>query len=685
MGLEAFHISPDDVEYMYCLPHSLPYFMEEEVNRIPARWISNGETLNNTFSLITSDVTYSLSIVPPDYRLSNEFNPDVARDYYVYFGKDEEPVEVPLFAKANLQENNEIIHSAGSILAIANHFSAVRQGEPVKRQFIVHVTRETGQYTTGRHIGQFMAYVPYEKEINSMDLYVKSMDYLLENQHIFNRSKEHGNNFWGSVHSRTGAAFGNGTAYYAMYGNSFSMAALNQYAKMGQWKEQYQNRLDGVQQFLTNSNIQNKDGSYWSMLALGHGKFGYADQAYREWVQTHATAWVCYYLLESYEISGDKEVFDAARRGISWLVQQQNDEGWFPKYFDKGKPSKDKQGDIGWNALAFFKAAELNVMPENVITSDQLVQRGLKAVDWICDSLVQTKKFFGSFEDVGGVVDSYASTVCARAAIKAFEASQDPKYRDAANHMLTISLAWVSSDFNPRAEIEKSWAQDKQWQPAYGHVESTVCYYPCSYTLPLIYLAATEYAMIAPEKERHFWIQLARNMSHMYAFLNQNPESETVNGMEWRLFPFLVFSEWGNSQTCWSILEFLMNRVHLQYPQIVFTADLQTHINSEKVNLIINKLNEDAYCTVDPDVDYLVMKSQEGDRIYLALLAEGTNSERHVRLGESLFKTVCGDCNNFELFDATNYRSLGKYSRKNLIDGVKVRVDQAIILEVRRV
>jgi hypothetical protein len=680
MGMEVFNILPGEVKNIYCLPFSLPYFRKENENRIPDRWISNGETLNNTFSLITAEATYSLSVVPSEFRLDNKLNADAAQDYLVYFGIDEERIDTNSFTIEKSAENEKYINNAGSILVKVNHPFEVKKGDTIQRQFIIHVSKETGQYTTGKHIGEYMAYVPYKKECNSMDLYLKSMDYLLENKNSWNTSDQYGDNYWGAVHSQTGAPFGNGTAYYAMYGNSFSIAALNQFSKMGSLKEQEQKRLQGVKQFLTTSGIQNKDGSYWSMMSLD-GEKDYVDQAYRKWIQTHATAWICYYLLESYEITGDVEILSAARKSLAWLIRKQRTDGSFPKYIDNGKDSKENQGDIGWNALAFFKAAELKVMPENNFTSEQLVQHGIKAVDWICDSRIQEKRFYGSFEDVGGVVDSYASTVCARAAIKAFQLTNDEKYLNAGKSILTISLAWVTCDFNKRGDKD-SWAKDKEWQPAYGQVESTTCYYPCSYTLPMLYLASTEYAGIAPEKEKLFWLKIARNMSHLSKFFNHDVNSASVNGMEWRLFPFLVFSEWGNSQTCWAILESLMNRFHLRFPGIGFTADLKAKIDGENVKLIINTRQEGAYCIVDPEVDYLVMKSQETNKAYLALLAEGTATERVIRFGEDLLATICGNCEQFHLFDPVNHRSLGVYSKQELILGIKIFVDQSIILEV---
>jgi hypothetical protein len=76
------------------------------------------------------------------------------------------------------------------------------------------------------------------------------------------------------------------------------------------------------------------------------------------------------------------------------------------------------------------------------------------------------------------------------------------------------------------------------------------------------------------------------------------------------------------------------------------------------------------------------MKSQETNKAYLALLAEGTVTERVVRFSKDLLATISENCENFHLFDAIDHRSLGMYSKQELIYGINIFVDQSTIIEL---
>ena len=125
-----------------------------------------------------------------------------------------------------------------------------------------------------------------------------------------------------------------------MYGNSFTVAAFNQYARSVGETPEKNYRLRGPRRFLLKTAVQNPDGSYWSMLPLDD-KTGYVDQAYRKWIETHATGWIAYYLLTAYEIGGDKEYLAAAQKALKWLASIQKDDGSFPKVF------RERQAECG--------------------------------------------------------------------------------------------------------------------------------------------------------------------------------------------------------------------------------------------------------------------------------------------------------------------------------------------------
>lgn len=53
----------------------------------------------------------------------------------------------------------------------------------------------------------------------------------------------------------------------------------------------------------------------------------------------------------------------------------------------------------------------------------------------------------GSFEDVGGISDSYCPSISARAFIAAYRVTGNRHYLDIAKEILSVSLSWVTTDF----------------------------------------------------------------------------------------------------------------------------------------------------------------------------------------------------------------------------------------------
>ena len=323
-----------------------------------------------------------------------------------------------------------------------------------------------------------------------------------------------------------------------MYGCSFSIAALSQYAVLNGLDPHALDRLEeGPARILTATDVLTPSGAYWSMKDVDKGTL--VDQADRPWIETHATGWIAYYLLETFQMGGDKRFLATAEKNLKWLASVQNPDGSFPKYFESGKPSQEKQGDPAWNALAFLKAHELGV----AVPGGDLLRRGTTALAWLMSNPLKIGRFYGSFEDVGGVTESYSSSVSAHAFMAAYRATGKEKYLQAAKAALSVSLAWISCDYGPM-ETANSWNLAQAAQPAYGQVESVTCYYPCSYTLPMLYLAACEVANASRGDERLHWLQIVRQFSHLDVFFSDSTGTKARFGMEWRAAPFLVFPEW---------------------------------------------------------------------------------------------------------------------------------------------
>jgi len=667
LGIDAFNLASEQVRKIYCLPQSVPHLLDGDAEKAPIGLIANANTWNNTFSLITDFATYSVSILPPEFRLDCKLDHAAAKDYLVGFR--------PHPDKNHKDEISDVSPKDGSILLVANHNRPVKNGEIVTRRFLLSVTPNRGGYTTGYHIAQFMSLAGYHRKCNSLELYRKSMAYLLDNPNCYVRYDKHGENFMGSNQSGDGKGYGNGFCYYAMYGNSFTMAAFHQYARSLGESAAENARLKGPSQFLLKSSVQNPDGSYWSMLPLDD-KTGYVNQAYRKWIETHATGWIAYYLLTAYEISDDKECLASARKALKWLAAIQKDDGGYPKYFENGKPSTELQGDCAWNALAMFKASQLKIDVEKI----DFKARGLKTVDWICRGPLKECRFQGSFEDVGGVVDSYCSSVSAKAAIAAFEQTKEEKYLTAAEQMLSVSLAWVTCDYASRRD-QQSWNAKLAWQPAYGHVESTTCWYPCSYTLPMAYLVASDLGRYRQGERAEVWTQVARCLPLLESYLREDDKTKCKWGMEWRIFPFLVFSEWGNSQTCWATLEIYKNRAERAVPGLRFDAQLRARIDGQTATIFAPKWGKPGpgpLLEIDANVDPLVLKAEGGD-LFIILLAEGHAINDKLKFIAIADRLPASKCTVTNVLDKS---LLGSFSKEQLRAGIPMIFKNVQVLKI---
>ena len=519
---QFYNLPPDSVTDRYCLPFSLPYLRDRKLNVIPDRYVSNAETNNNTFSLITGDGTFSVSILPDESRMNTVCDAAEADDYAV-----------------------ALYESEGAVRFRGMFGKNLTAGKTVGRRFLLS-SREncSGTFETGYHVGEYMNLVHYPYDIDLDVLYDRSMDYLLHNQYAYWKISDDGTSeFYGSVHSGTAEAYGNGNAVYAMYGNSFSIAALNQYLESHPDDPAARERLSSVEKFLFDSDVRTPEGAFWSMLDLMDGK-GYVDQAYRKWLETHATAWITYYILEAYEISGNQRYRTEAEKSLVWLLSVQRADGSFPKYFEEGEPSGESLGDIAWAALAFMNASRLGLGVE-------FRQAAMKALDWMEKNVVQTRMYCGSFEDVGGVNDSYCPSVTARAFISAYSLTGDGHYLDLARKSLSVSLAWMTTGYTSAGYT--TYDESRRIKPGYSQIESVTCYFPCSYTLPMMYLACTEMGKLTKDnpKESRYWLGIADNFIGISDFMFEGTECRY--GMEWLSAPFLVFSEWGNMQLCWAI------------------------------------------------------------------------------------------------------------------------------------
>lgn len=663
-GLSFFNLPTSEIKDKYCLPLSLPFLRADSLNVVPDGFIANKETFNNTFSLITEGETYSVSILPPSFRLNSQRDSVASvNEYLVGFN--------PAKNKAT-----GINPQDGSITFVSNHNYYISKGEKITRQFLISADKnDAATFSTGMHIGEYMATVDYFHKDNLTDIYRKSMSHLLDNSYCFREIKDQNENYFGASYSQTGEPYGNGNAIYAMYGNSFSTVALNQYKKISDNKE-VDRRLNGVNWFLTKSNVLTPQGAYWSMLDLFLGK-GYVDQAYRKWLETHATAWVTYYMLNAYEISSNNDYLKTSLKTLNWMSSIQREDGSFPKYFEDDKPSNEAMGDIAWAVLSFLKAHKLGIKVGNV----NLKESAERALRWMIDNVVETKQYYGSFEDVGGVNDAYCSSVSARAFIEGYEATGNKDYLDIAEKIMSVSLSWVTCDYTEDKMF--TWNREYRMQPTYAHVESTSCYFPCSYTLPLMYKTAAELSLLVDDPvKKNYWISVSKNFNHISDFLSDNPDTKMRYGMEWLLGPFLIFNEWGNSQLCWNIIDTFRNRILNQIPDFVLTPQLTANYNGMTYQLYMPDWNKYGRLIKTPSETDVVFFNDQNNNKYFMLLNENVDVD-----SDFVFEGILKDysANNYVLQDVLSGSKIGQYSREQLKNGINLKFKNIAFIKIEAV
>ena len=142
----------------------------------------------------------------------------------------------------------------------------------------------------------------------------------------------------------------------------------------------------------------------------------------------------------------------------------------------------------------------------------------------------------------------------------------------------------------PRARTSSRGTPSLAWQPAYGHVESTTCWYPCSYTLADGLPRGVRPGPLSARGAGRTYGRRSRAVCRcLESYLRDNEKTKCKWGMEWRIFPFLVFSEWGNSQTCWATLEICKNRAQRAMPGLKFDAQLHAVIDGQTATIFAPK------------------------------------------------------------------------------------------------
>ena len=65
---------------------------------------------------------------------------------------------------------------------------------------------------------------------------------------------------------------------------------------------------------------------------------------------------------------------------------------------------------------------------------------------------------------------------------------------------------------------------------------------------------------------------------------------------------------------------------------------------------------------------------------YMVIPKQRVEKNRRIRFSDNLLGSVCETGESFHLFDALDHTTVGEYTRKELNKGIKISVDQSIIV-----
>jgi hypothetical protein len=199
----------------------------------------------------------------------------------------------------------------------------------------------------------------------------------------------------------------------------------------------------------------------------------------------------------------------------------------------------------------------------------------------------------------------------------------------------------------------------------------------------LLYLASAQIAGTMQGVERNYWLQISRQFSHLDAFFSKTPGSVARNGMEWLNGPFLIFTEWGNAQVCWSIMETLRQRAALEIPGFKLDARMHCEFKGKKMYVITPKWDEvkGNLMELNPEIDPLVLRGDDGS-IYLFLLSEGHNIQEKLNFNALVDYLPTG---TIKLTNFETEKELGVITRQQISKGVSVKGFGHLIIQIKSI
>ncbi len=259
--------------------------------------------------------------------------------------------------------------------------------------------------------------------------------------------------FWGALSEERGdRPVGNGRAVWVMYGVSFQHAFFHLLARENGDPEAAR-LLDLSRAYLHESLARIREprdlaGAFWSQENIlsrfprGRRPARFTDQAFRRRVWTHAAGWMASMFARVLAREPGAPCGAYFGASLAFLLRAQRPDGSWPHSWIPGRPSKPSKGfcgDAWWAVLALLRALDLGLCGKPA----QVREAARKGLEFLHRRVVEKKKYFGSFEDVGGPADGYSPFHAVHVLLEAFRVLGEERYREWARLAWREALRWI--------------------------------------------------------------------------------------------------------------------------------------------------------------------------------------------------------------------------------------------------
>ena len=419
--------------------------------------------------------------------------------------------------------------------------------------------------------------------------------------------------YWGSLHNTIPAINIGGGVTYPMYGNSFSLAALN-ILRQESGAHVFSERLDRVHTFLFSGTEPSPRlnepgemvGSFWGQEGVLNDKLIFTDQGFRRWIWAHASFVIAYFIAEASLLQRDTAYpyRDSYLRTAAWMLSKQRPDGSWPWYWEYVNDRTYREspawcGDAWWAVLALWRGIEAGMFnpsggPDQWGTEALARDRAVRTVTFMIEHGCKALEYRGMFEDVGGPCDSFTPSLACLALCKSYDHTRDKTHLEWATRAMELGASMIRHEPSPFRQVESI--------GVYAYDTSTVF---------LMLLAAAELNKRTPDYK---WNKLSTVGSYLATAQRRDPTDPMYGGLAWN--GTLFNPEWQDCQMVWVSHRVLAARASA-HPKIQVGEDLRGTAFGQKVSFVALDC-PGLECS--PEVDYALLKAETDD--FLVLLPD---------------------------------------------------------------